>query len=190
LRFFPRKYLDWTNITPLKNALWYENICIKAKIVTPIEEMETRSGITIYKFLAEDSSGRFSVSLFNQKFLASKLNFGCEYLFYGKFEGSYILKQMSSPIIKEANYNGIEPIYNASKNMSSAAIQKLVKAALSECDLPEIQKDIEERDKRDMNRKIAPLRQAEDAVLIDSSEIAVEEVVKMILQIFREKVVS
>ena len=24
LRFFPRKYLDWTNITPLKNALWYE----------------------------------------------------------------------------------------------------------------------------------------------------------------------
>lgn len=60
----------------------------------------------------------------------------------------------------------------------------------SECDLPEIQKDIEERDKRDMNRKIAPLRQAEDAVLIDSSEIAVEEVVKMILQIFREKVVS
>ena len=56
--------------------------------------------------------------------------------------------------------------------------------------MPEIQKDIEERDKRDMNRKIAPLRQAEDAVLIDSSEIAVEEVVKMILQIFREKVVS
>ena len=119
LRFFPRKYLDWTNITLVKNALWYENVCIKAKIVTPIEEMETRSGITIYKFLAEDSSGRFSVSLFNQKFLANKLNFGCEYLFYGKFEGSYILKQMSSPIIKEANYNGIEPIYNASKNMSS-----------------------------------------------------------------------
>ena len=138
LRFFPRKYLDWTNITLAKDALWYENVCVKAKIVTPIEEMETRSGITIYKFLAEDSSGRFSVSLFNQKFLANKLNFGSEYLFYGKFEGSYILKQMSSPIIKEANYNGIEPIYNASKNMSSATIQKLVKTALSECNLPEI----------------------------------------------------
>ena len=68
LRFFPRKYLDWTNVTLVKNALWYENVCVKAKIVTPIEEMETRSGITIYKFLAEDSSGRFSVSLFNQKF--------------------------------------------------------------------------------------------------------------------------
>lgn len=138
LRFFPRKYLDWTNVTLVKDALWYQNVCIKAKIVTPIETFETRSGITIYKFMAEDSSGRFAVSLFNQKFLANRLNFGCEYLFYGKLEGNYILKQMNSPIIKEALYNGIEPIYNASKNISSATIQKLVKNALSLCELPEI----------------------------------------------------
>ena len=138
LRFFPRKYLDWTNITLVKNALWYENVCIKARIVTPIETTQTRSGITIYKFLAEDSSGRFAVSLFNQKFLANRLNFGSEYLFYGKFEGSYILRQMNSPIIKESHYNGIEPIYNASKSMSSPTIQKLVKTALSMCELPEV----------------------------------------------------
>ena len=31
------------------------------------------------------------------------------------------------------------------------------------CDLAEIEKDIEERDRRDMTREIAPLRQAEDA---------------------------
>ena len=37
------------------------------------------------------------------------------------------------------------------------------------CNLDEIQKDIEERDQRDMNREISPLRQAEDAVLVDSS---------------------
>ncbi len=141
LRFFPRKYLDWTDITTVKDALWNQNACIKAKIVTPIETIETRRGITIYKFLAEDSTGRFAVSLFNQTYLANRLNFGCEYLFYGKFEGSLILKQMNSPIIKESLYNGIEPIYNASKSLSSATIQKLVKTALDTVEMPEVLND-------------------------------------------------
>lgn len=57
------------------------------------------------------------------------------------------------------------------------------------CDLSEIQKDVEERDARDMNRDISPLKQADDAVLVDSSEMTIPEVVKRILQIFKEKVV-
>ena len=55
--------------------------------------------------------------------------------------------------------------------------------------LDEIRRDIEERDMRDMSREISPLKQAEDAVLVDSSEMTIEEVVKSILQIFREKVI-
>ena len=52
------------------------------------------------------------------------------------------------------------------------------------CNLDEIQKDIEERDQRDMNREISPLRQAEDAVLVDSSDLTIQQVVDRILQIF------
>ena len=48
------------------------------------------------------------------------------------------------------------------------------------CDLDEIARDIKERDERDMNRETAPLRQAEDAVLVDSSDMTIEEVVKEI----------
>ena len=55
------------------------------------------------------------------------------------------------------------------------------------CNLDEIQKDIEERDQRDMNREISPLRQAEDAVLVDSSDLTIQQVVVRILQIFRSK---
>ena len=58
-----------------------------------------------------------------------------------------------------------------------------------QCSLSEIQKDIEERDERDMNREISPLKQADDAVLVDSSEMTIQEVVNCILQIFREKVI-
>ena len=48
------------------------------------------------------------------------------------------------------------------------------------CDLNEIAKDIAERDHRDMTRETAPLKQAEDAVLVDSSEMTIEEVVRAI----------
>ena len=56
------------------------------------------------------------------------------------------------------------------------------------CDLDEIEQDIIQRDERDMNREISPLRQAEDAVLVDSSEMTIDEVVEEILRIYREKV--
>lgn len=56
------------------------------------------------------------------------------------------------------------------------------------CDIHEIQKDIEERDLRDMNREVSPLRQAEDAVLVDSSDMDISQVVKRILQIYTEKI--
>ena len=55
------------------------------------------------------------------------------------------------------------------------------------CNLDDIQKDIEERDQRDMSREISPLRQAEDAVLEDSSNLTIQQVVDRILQIFRSK---
>lgn len=48
------------------------------------------------------------------------------------------------------------------------------------CSLEEIKKDIRERDARDMNREIAPLKQAEDAILVDSSNMGISEVVDTI----------
>ena len=54
------------------------------------------------------------------------------------------------------------------------------------CDLKEIQKDIEKRDERDMNREISPLRQAEDAHLVDSSDMTIDEVVDAIIALCRE----
>lgn len=44
-----------------------------------------------------------------------------------------------------------------------------------ECDIDVIEKDIIERDRQDMTRELSPLRQAEDAVLVDSSHMTVEE---------------
>ena len=49
------------------------------------------------------------------------------------------------------------------------------------CNLEEIEQDIIERDHRDMTRETAPLKQAEDAVLLDSSEMTLDQVVQAII---------
>ena len=53
------------------------------------------------------------------------------------------------------------------------------------CDYQEIAKDIQERDDRDMNREVAPLKQAADAVLVDSSDMTIAEVVEKIAGLCR-----
>ncbi len=52
--------------------------------------------------------------------------------------------------------------------------------------LEEIEEEIRDRDQRDMSREIAPLRQAEDAVLVDSSDLSIDEVVERIKECYRE----
>lgn len=51
----------------------------------------------------------------------------------------------------------------------------------------EVLRDIKERDYRDSHRKAAPLRQADDAVLLDTSELSLEESVDAILNLIRKK---
>ena len=55
-------------------------------------------------------------------------------------------------------------------------------------DLGKIEADIEARDERDMNRDIAPLKQAEDAVYLDTSHMTIDEVVEQIKNLYRERV--
>lgn len=57
-----------------------------------------------------------------------------------------------------------------------------------EADLDEIRDQIRERDERDMNRDISPLRQADDAVLVDTSDLTIDEVADRILAIIDEKI--
>lgn len=56
-----------------------------------------------------------------------------------------------------------------------------------QADLSQIEADIKERDYRDMHRETAPLRQAEDAVLIDSSDMGIADVVTEILVELKKK---
>jgi cytidylate kinase len=56
-----------------------------------------------------------------------------------------------------------------------------LKAKGQECDLGTIEKDIIDRDYQDMHRELSPLKQAEDATLLDSSNMTIEEVADAII---------
>ena len=56
-----------------------------------------------------------------------------------------------------------------------------------EANFEEVKRDIAARDEQDRNRAVAPLRQAEDALLLDSSELGIAEVQQRILALVREK---
>lgn len=51
-------------------------------------------------------------------------------------------------------------------------------------DMEAIAKDIEDRDYRDMHRETAPLKQADDAVLIDSSDMDIEQVTDAVIAVY------
>ena len=56
-----------------------------------------------------------------------------------------------------------------------------------EASLDEIQKDIERRDYIDSHREHSPLRKAEDGILLDTSDLTIQEEIDAILSLFREK---
>ncbi|MCR4902007.1 MAG: (d)CMP kinase [Butyrivibrio sp.] len=57
-----------------------------------------------------------------------------------------------------------------------------------ECDLEKIEQDIIERDNRDMTREISPLKKADDAVEVDSSNMTIEEVAETIIELYNKSI--
>lgn len=56
-----------------------------------------------------------------------------------------------------------------------------------DCELDQIERDIIARDEQDMSREIAPLRQAADAIFVDSSNLTIDQVVAEIIAIYQRK---
>lgn len=55
------------------------------------------------------------------------------------------------------------------------------------CDLEKIKQDIIKRDKQDMERETSPLKQAADAVFLDTSDLSVKEAVNAVIKIYRDR---
>ena len=75
----------------------------------------------------------------------------------------------------------------ASSRVRAMRRYKELVAKGTECDIDVIEKDIIDRDYRDMHRENSPLMQAEDAVLVDSSDMTISEVAEKIISLYKER---
>ena len=130
LRFYPRAYEDWSNIIHIFDCEVQSQVCIKARLITPIKEQYIRKNMTLYKFVVSDETGRMPITIFNNRYLARSLREGREYLFFGKVSGDGFLPSMTSPEIRTVGTEGIKPVYRAGGGITSKTIEKLVKTAL------------------------------------------------------------
>lgn len=98
---------------------------------------------------------------------------------------------MTKDVVMDGRDIGTHVLPNANPKIYLTASSKVrakrrydeLTAKGTDCDLDIIEKDIIDRDNRDMNREIAPLRQADDAILLDSSDMTVEEVQNKIIEL-------
>ena len=65
--------------------------------------------------------------------------------------------------------------------------RELLEKGVVDTTIDEVEADIIARDYRDMNREHSPLRQAEDAILLDSSEMGIDEVLQAMMNLVAEK---
>lgn len=89
-------------------------------------------------------------------------------------------RDIGTCVLPEAD---VKVYLTASAEVRAGRRFKELTARGEDCDIEKIKEDIIRRDKQDMSREIAPLRQAEDAVLVDSSNMSIDEVVSVILKL-------
>lgn len=102
-------------------------------------------------------------------------------------EGGYILdgRDIGTVVLKDAPVK-IYMVASAEARAQRRVLQNIEKGI--EADYESILEDIKKRDYQDSHREHSPLKKADDAVEIDTSDMSIEEVVDAVMEIIKEKV--
>lgn len=92
-------------------------------------------------------------------------------------------RDIGTVVLPNAN---VKIFLTASSRVRATRRYEELQAKGIECNLDEIEKDIIERDRRDMNRETSPLKQADDAILLDSSDLDIDGVVERMKEIIEK----
>ena len=90
---------------------------------------------------------------------------------------------LPAPMMTSAS-PGFKIFLTASADVRAMRRYKELTEKGKECDLDQIREDIIRRDKQDSERPIAPLKQAEDAILLDSSDLSIDQVIEAVTGYF------
>ena len=139
---FPRGYEDRTKLVPIEKLQVDVPACFRAMVMNTPRTSHIRKGLDITKVQVADSTGRLTLTFFNQKFTTEQLCYGKEYIFYGVVSGDFIGYNMTSPVFEEIDAppvttRRILPLYPLTAGLSNSSVLKAIQQALSICQPPE-----------------------------------------------------
>jgi len=140
LFYFPKRYEDYSAITPIAKAKKGEKVCLRAKILTIQTRRTPRKKMFLTEAIIEDDSGALAVIWFNQPFVTKQLKKGCLALFIGSVQLNKKKLVLSSPSyeliaepeaqprsqIVSIHGNRIIPIYRETYKITSKFLRLLV----------------------------------------------------------------
>ena len=132
---YPRSYMDFSSPVSINDAVLDENNIIKGRIVKRLAAARIRKGMTIYKAVMTDDESDITIVIYNSEFAFNKLIEGREYLLYGKVTGNLVRKEISSPIILDADIaDKIQPVYPLTEGLTQPLLRTTVQNALKYLD--------------------------------------------------------
>lgn len=132
LYHFPRSYIDYSSPVAIKDAVINQNNVIEGTVVHKFSPANIRKGMVIYKALVTDDESEITVIIYNNEYLAKKLEIGASYIIYGKVMGNATRKEVSSPLIISADVEEkIQPVYHLTEGLSQYNLSSCIKNALA-----------------------------------------------------------
>lgn len=131
LRFYPRTYSDWGDITPIEKLKNGEKHLIKATVVSAVATTRIRGSRLLSKVQVADDTGVIELVFFNNKYISSMLKYSEEYCFYGRVNRDLYGFSMTAPEFKKVSESqGITPVYNLTSGLTNRVVVNAVKEAL------------------------------------------------------------
>ncbi|MBR6100905.1 MAG: ATP-dependent DNA helicase RecG [Ruminococcus sp.] len=129
---FPRDYTDLTAQVPIAEAPLNEFCTVKARLVRKLAPAFIRKGLTVFKAVFTDDTADLTLIIYNAEYLFRGLCERKEYILNGKITGNFIRREMSSPLIVNADDPDlIRPIYHLTEGISQHYLGKTIHTVLS-----------------------------------------------------------
>ena len=173
--------IDPTNLEAIKKALQEVNVELEADKVFMVTntKVDVTDSVKVME-VAKVASVIASLPIVREKLLIDQRNIAAKnnVIMDGRDIGTVVLPNAQLKIYLEAS----------SKERATRRLKELKDLHPDhEFDLNQIQKEIDERDYKDMNREIAPLKKADDAIILDTDGLTVSTCCDAIEEIYNKR---
>lgn len=137
LYYFPRTHEDRTKFCDIADSVREENVCIRARVFSPVHEARIKKNFNIYSMIVFDDSGSLTVKWFNNRFVKGAFRTDEEVLFFGRVTVKNGKKELLNPVFEKADkqrfIGRIVPIYPLTGNLTQKIVSSAVEEAFRVC---------------------------------------------------------